>query len=354
MGVLPYPFSQSILPSIPLEQQLKREKILNRSGFEINSGAVRPLRKKDYYVVAKPMDGDAPKNFIRVYTYGNARRDAPHKWPAYIAKVGHKWHPNESITEHLLTRIGQLLGLDMAQSSLRSAHGQVRFLSQYFLGPNQNLVHGTEIFAGYLEDEAFVKEVEQAGADRDLFTFQFVHKAICSEFPRQASFIMEAYTRMLVFDAIVGNNDRHHYNWGIVVHRHPDHTPYFSPVYDSARGLFWNDPEEKLQGIEQDPDPNRLPTYLDGYIKRSRPKTGWDEENNLNHISLIGNIYQAYPDLCPTLANLCHPQLVQKVRHVLDSEFSPLMSALRRRMILRCLQRRLELLSDALQTGSAP
>ena len=300
------------------------------------------------------MDGDAPKNFIRVYTYGQARRDAPHKWPAHIAKVGHKWYPNESITEHLLTRIGELLGLRMAKSSLLSVLGQVRFLSQYFLGPKQNLVHGTEIFAGYLEDEVFVKEVERAGADRDLFTFQFVHKAIRSEFPDQESSIMEAYTRMLVFDAIVGNNDRHHYNWGVVVHPHPDHTPYFSPVYDSARGLFWNDPEEKLQGIEQDLDPNRLPAFLDRYIIKSRPKTGWDGKDNLNHISLIGNIYQAYPDLRSTLANLCRPQLVQKVRDVLDSEFSPLMSALRRRMILRCLQRRLELLSNALQVGGAP
>ena len=166
-----------------MAQQLKRETILNRSGFEISSNAVPPLRKKDYHVVKKPMDGDAPKNFIRVYAYGKARRDAPRKWPAYIAKVGHKWYPNESITEHLLTRIGQLLDLKMARSSLRSAHGQIRFLSRYFLGPKQNLVHGTEIFAGYLEDEAFVKEVERAGADRDLFTFQFVHKAIRSEFP---------------------------------------------------------------------------------------------------------------------------------------------------------------------------
>ena len=300
------------------------------------------------------MDGDAPKDFIRIYTYGSARRDAPHKWPAYIAKVGHKWYPNESITEHLLTRIGELLGLNMANSSLLSVHGQIRFLSKYFLKPDQNLVHGTEIFGGYLEDDQFVKEVEQAGADRDLFTFQFVHKAIFSEFPGQAPSILKEYTRMLAFDAIVGNNDRHHYNWGIVVHPHPDHTPSFSPIYDSARGLFWNDPEEKLQAVEQDPDPKRLRTFLDRYIKKSRPKTGWDGENNLNHISLIRNIYQTYPDLRPTLANLCHPQIVEKARHVLDSEFSPLMSALRRRMILRCLQRRLELLSDALQTGSAP
>ncbi len=300
------------------------------------------------------MDGDAPKNFIHVYAYGQARRDTPRKWSAHIAKVGHKWYPNESITEHLLTRIGELLGLRMAQSSLRSAHGQIRFLSRYFLAPNENLVHGTEIFAGYLEDEAFVQEVEKAGADRDFFTFQFVDEAVRAEFPDQASSILEEYVRMLAFDAIVGNNDRHHYNWGVVAHPHPEHTPYFSPIYDSARGLFWNASEENLQRVEQDPDPNRLPAFLDRYIRKSRPKTGWEGKNDLNHVSLIGNIYKNYPVLRPPLANLYDPRLVEKARGLLANEFGALISPLRQRMILRCLQRRLELLSEALQTGDSP
>ena len=338
---------------ILLPQLLKREKIRKRSGFEITSGAVLPLRSKDYDVIQKPLDGDAPKDFIRVYAYGQARRDAPRKWPAYIAKVGHKWYPNESITEHLLTRIGQELGLNMAHSCLRSAHGQIRFLSRYFLGPNENLVHGTEIFAGYLEDEAFVQEVEEAKAERDFFTFQFVREAIRAKFPDQAPSILEAYTRMLAFDAIVGNNDRHHYNWGVIVYPYPDHLPHFSPIYDSARGLFWNDPEEKLQKIEQDADPKRLRNFLDKYIRNSRPKTGWERIKSLNHIDLISNIFKDYPPLRPVLANLCDPRLVQNVRGLLGSEFGALISPLRQRMILRCLQRRLELLSNALKTGNA-
>ena len=173
-----------------LEQQLSHEQVINRSGFEISSqGALPPLRKGYYYtVVGQTIAGDAPKDFIRAYTYGKAKRANPRKWPAYIAKVGHKWYPNESITEHLLTRIGQVLGLQMAESSLVSAHGQVRFLSRYFLGRNQNLVHGAEIFAGYLEDKDFVEEVERVGATQDLFTFQFVKEAIQAQFPRSGKF----------------------------------------------------------------------------------------------------------------------------------------------------------------------
>lgn len=332
-----------------LEQQLSREKVLNWSGFGISSqGVLPPLRKGYYTVENQAIAGDAPKNFIRAYTYGTAKRANPRKWPAYIAKVGHKWYPNESITEHLLTRIGQALGLQMAESSLVSAHGQIRFLSRYFLGRSQYLVHGAEIFSGYLEDDAFVEEVEQAGAARDLFTFQFVEDAIQGQFPNQASSILKEYTRMLAFDAIVGNNDRHHYNWGVVVHKQHDHEPYFSPIYDSARALFWNYSESQLQALKQDPDPKRWPAFLERYVKTSRPKTGWDGENTPNHFSLIQKIHHAYPDLRPVLSARYRPQFLQKVQETLDSEFRPLMSALRREMILSCLKRRLDLIAETL------
>src|ERR1039458_9065379 len=78
------------------------------------------------------LTGDAPKNFPRGYDYGRCRKAHMSDWPAYIAKVGHKFYPNESVTEHLLTRVGQLLGLKMANSRLMWVRGQLRFLSEFF------------------------------------------------------------------------------------------------------------------------------------------------------------------------------------------------------------------------------
>ena len=337
-----------------LKQQLSHEQVINWSGFDISSqGVLPPLRKGYYYnVVGQVIAGDAPKGFIRAYTYGEADRSNPRKWPAYIAKVGHKWYPNESITEHLLTRIGQLLDLKMAESFLVSAHGQIRFLSRYFLGRNQNLVHGAEIFSDYLKGDEFVEEVEQVGAAQDFFSFEFIEEAIREQFPGQASSILEGYTQMLAFDAIVGNNDRHHYNWGVVVHGHRKHEPYFSPIYDSARALFWNDSESKLEVIKKDPNPKRLPAFIARYVKNSRPKTGWDGVNRPNHFALIQNIYQNYPDLHLVMSALCHPQLLQRIQETLNSEFGPLMSTLRREMILHCLKHRLHLFQKAVGVDS--
>lgn len=344
-GPRPTPSRDLEVPA-PL-RRLSIESILSRSGFEVSGqGRLRDLRDGYYVVVDKAITGDAPKDFIRVYEYGTAKRDNPRKWPAHIAKVGHKWYPNESITEHLLTRIGQLLGVRMAESKLMLAHGQIRFLSRYFLRAEQSLVHGAQIFASYLEDEAFVDAFEKDPEARDHFTFQFVAEAIRARFPDQAPSILNDFTRMLAFDAIVGNNDRHHYNWGVVVHARGAHEPYFAPVYDTARALFWNDPESKLQAVRDDRNPDRRAIFLSRYVKDSRPKTGWEGAHGPDHYTLIRGICQDYPDLRQALADLCRPNLLQQTRRILNSEFLPLMSALRRDFILDCLARRLEQYCD--------
>ena len=333
-----------------LNQLVSREVVINRSGFEITvDRELPPLRKGYYYAEANQViAGEAPKDFIRVYQFGIADRSKPRQWPAYIAKVGHKWYPNESITEHLLTKLGQILGLQMAESSLVSAHGQVRFLSRYFVKPNENLVHGAEIFAGHLEDDEFVEEVDRQGATQDFFTFQFIREAVQEQFPDQARSILANYTRMLAFDAIVGNNDRHHYNWGVVLHQSWRHEPYFSPIYDSARALFWNYPESKLKSIVMHPDPNRLPNFIRRYVNNSRPKTGWDGEENPNHFDLIQKIAENHPDLRQVLSKIRLDQLLLRVGQTLNTDFKSLMSPIRREMIEHCLCLRLQQFKQAI------
>lgn len=341
---------------IPLAQQLTHERIRKYSGFEVAPGTIYILSGEDYTVEDRGITGDAPKDFIRVRPSGVAGHGASgDMWPAYIAKLGHKCYPSESVTEHLLTRIGQSLGLNMAESSLMETDGKIRFLSRYFLDNEQILVHGADIFDKYLTKQEKRANATKRSADNgDRVTFQFVCKTIRSGYPDQADDILRAYVRMLAFDAIVGNNDRHHYNWGVVVHKNDRHEPYFSPIYDSARALFWNHAEKELQTIKQDRDPKRLPNFLNRYIRKSQPRTNWRDAGNLDHFDLIRRIRQNCPDLFPAPVNLCPPQFVQKARAILNGEFALLMSALRREMILNCLEQRMERLSNSLQIQITP
>ena len=138
-------------------------------------GVIPPLKKHTYRVEGTDqlsIAGDAPKNIIWIKEYqegrtGKRRRcveiDATHPkrrsgrrpraWVAHIAKVGSKMYPIESITEHFMTRIGEIYRLKIAKSQLRMVFGQVRFLSRYFLTPRESLVHGLEIFRSYLDED---------------------------------------------------------------------------------------------------------------------------------------------------------------------------------------------------------
>lgn len=323
---------------------LYRETPKNYSGSpKINWERYLPiLRRAYFYKEAVDVGGDAPKSFIRWYQYGTCNRKPRSKWPAYIAKVGHKWYPVESVTEYLMNRIGEVLGMQMAKSQLALANKQIRFLSRYFLDRDkEQLVHGAQIYARYLEDEPFVEQAndrQQKKVSQQLFTFQFTEEAITAIFPMHHTQIMEDFVTMLLLDALVGNNDRHFYNWGVISPILEDTSPKFAPIYDTARGLFWNRSEASLINFKD----NRL----DSYIKQSKPRTGWDGLNEPNHFQLIEKILQEDERYCTLCRRFIHSGTFSTIERLINKEFKPLLSKSRLELIKRCLKLRLDKLSE--------
>jgi hypothetical protein len=305
------------------------------------------LRKGNFKVLNYNVGGDAPKNFISLYEYeqGTGVRKANHKtWPKYIAKVGHKWYPLESVNEYLFNQIGEELGLNMAHSRLILVGNQLRFLSRYFLKPNEILVHGAEIFYGYLSDKEFVDSIEQKQLARKFFTFQFALAAMGAMFPMDSEQIAADFVKMLVFDAVTGNNDRHFYNWGVVKHVENKCNPLFAPVYDSARGLFWNEAESKLEMWYD--NMKQLDDKIKKYAEGSKPKTGWEGMDDLNHFDLIGKIFShdsRYRSICSSIIS---EQNKEKVLLLVKSKFKNFYSPIRIDAINRCLIYRFDRLKD--------
>lgn len=322
---------------------LKEENIENYSGVDIRFNCPQ-LRRGYWKELDIAVGGDAPKNFIAVYEYekdSGIRRSNPNTWPRYIAKVGHKWYPLESVNEYLFNRIGEVLKLNMAHSRLMLAGRQLRFLSRYFLSKNESLEHGAEIFAGYIADLKFIENIEEQGLARTFFTFQFAEKAITHMFPYDAEPILRDFVKMLVFDALTGNNDRHFYNWGVIKHIESKKKPIFAPIYDSARGLFWNRSEADLKenwGAHPKELDKRIKKYADG----SKPKIGWEGLNDLNHFTLIEKIFSLdnrYKVVCLELITEAN---LQRVLTLIDTEFSNCYTTLRLELIKKCLCYRFE------------
>ena len=234
------------------------------------------------------------------------------------------------ICEHLLNRIGEVLGLNIAPSQLRITHGQLRFLSKYFLQNGENLVHGAQIYSSYLQenDDRFIQEIEDQNWARTLLTFQFTQEAVEFLFPNEFKEIMNHLVELLVFDAITGNNDRHFYNWAVITHVEGMKSPEFAPIYDSARGLFWNIGEQVIERkfyVKKGENLEINLHNLETYINSCRPKIGWEgwnEVDEINHFQLIANINKHYPlyqDICLRLIQNIH---LQSILNLLDEEFS--------------------------------
>jgi hypothetical protein len=241
----------------------------------------------------------------------------------------------------LITKIGEIYGLRIAESKLRLVDGQVRFMSKYFLNrQSEQLTHGAEIYELCLGKENYA-EIADNKAERDFFTFQMTREAIKDAFPGHLEGIIEGYVEMLTFDALIGHNDRHPYNWGVVVPIRKARAPRFSPIYDTARALFWNIPEKRVRQMLTDAK------QLERYVDNCLPPIGWDGEQKVDFFRLIGLIWKNFARYRNSIEKFLPDTSLKQSFQIVEKEFAPLLSAERYKLIKRCLQLRQQRLCEA-------
>jgi hypothetical protein len=136
---------------------------------------------------------------------------------------------------------------------------------------------------------------------------------------------------MLTFDALIGHNDRHPYNWGVIVPIHKNSIPRFAPVYDTARALFWNISEEKIRRMLKDRG------EFESYVRRCAAPIDWDGEQGIDFFRLIGLIWRSSPQYQKHIEKFLDEQALARSVEMLEKEFIVLMSAQRRELIEKCL-----------------
>jgi hypothetical protein len=184
-----------------------------------------------------------------------------------------------------------------------------------------------------------VEEVDEQKMTRDLFTIQVIEEAVANLFLYQRDEIMHELVRLVIFDAVVGNNDRHFFNWGVIRSIEGSFQPFFSPVYDTARGLFWNYSEKKVMDIVE--VNKTIDSHIQKYCKDSRPKIGWEGENNPNHFQLFKQIYSnEFYISKDEVAEMFALEVLERMIMEVRQSFRLLMSVNRITLICKCLEYR--------------
>jgi hypothetical protein len=264
----------------------------------VNVEAIPLLRDGQYAVLPadkRGIGGEAPKGLLLM-----SKREGPGQ--EWIAKAPRTCGPRECVTEHLISELGRGLPLPLAKTRLvrlRPEPGlpaEVRFLSRIFLGPGEALVHDVELVARWLEVEK--TEVERVfHADRreeqSFYTIDLVIDVLRS-LSRQGEFqaLRDGFARMMAFDALIGTNDRHAMNWGVIQDMLRPSPLRWAPLFDTARGLFWHHLEsdfERADGLSPE-------TFVRNYAEKSKPLIGTPRSRpgvDLNHFEVIDYMMNA-------------------------------------------------------------
>ena len=323
------------------------------SRAEVNSRAIPLLTEGGWRLCPPeevPVVGAVPKNYL---TYGNPYSSTSH---GYFAKKGRlKADARECVTEEIISKIGAMLPLVMASSKLvRVSKGDVRFLSRNFVRYGRNeLIHGIELVARYFEtnpsDVASAFELNDRRAEERLYTIENILTILEALYPDEFPSLKSGFFKMLAFDALIGAPDRHAMNWGVLAPVGRTSGPVrFSPIFDTARGLFREHSDEDLNKKSRNQGRIR---FLEAYANKSRPifSTGRIEQDN--HFSLVKWVADSDREACmQTMGKVFNAVDLVAIERMLQLKFRRIITQDRIGFILDLLRIRIERLREEIRT----
>lgn len=165
------------------------------------------------------------------------------------------------------------------------------------------------------------KSQNDKNSARELFSFDFISEAIKSVFPLNYKELLIDLVKLIVYDAISGNNDRHFYNWAIIRSIQKDDTkPYFSPIYDSARGLMWNWSDKDL--VRHYNQHFKGGKKIDKYIRTAAPRISVEGNPNINHFELVAYLWANFMEYREIIRELISLKKENMVIATYNREFS--------------------------------
>lgn len=152
----------------------------------------------------------------------------------------------ENWAEKVCCEICRLLGIPHAEYDLAVWSETKGILSPTFVPEDARLIHGNELLARIYTDydEAQMYQAKQHTLMRVILALD---DSACGvpigwETPAHVKDAMGVFVGYLLLDALVGNQDRHHENWGII--NSIKHGLCLAPTYDHASSLGRNESDE--------------------------------------------------------------------------------------------------------------
>lgn len=335
--------------------------------YEISEWTVQPWNK--------PQKGSRPNNI-----YEN-----PATGELFYLKLSKANFPSELWSEIIASKLGQALGFDVLDYNIGyDANNEViGCLSKSMIDKEkmQNLYHGVDILKDYIE----TFEV----TDKPIYSFQDL-QTLCTKHT-DFDLFLEKFIEIIIFDAIVGNTDRHTENWAFITNIEVAQVKQtevvlpkkkvsikkilsslfknealeisiklnltikekfsFSPIYDSGSCLGREIAERKIEDYLKNPD--KIKQYIDKGMSEIR----WND-THLNLFETAKKVTNEFPDISDKILRKINDfeknENIQNIVNQIDRNLTnkvtnTFLSIERKKLITEILEKRLEKVKLILQ-----
>ncbi|MCF6312379.1 MAG: HipA domain-containing protein [Verrucomicrobiales bacterium] len=203
----------------------------------------------------------------------------------------------EHWAEKVASEIADELGLPTHHTELATFEGRDGCAVRSFLETGEVLVHGNEILAGTIDD--YDKDKIMGQADHNIGNVVKVLERWFSG-PEAGEVAANRVVGYLLLDALIGNTDRHHENWGIVGHpihhdkegESADFVVEIAPTFDHASSLGRELLDERREAIlnEQGALVRYIGKARGGIFENSNARKG------MSPMGLVELIAERYPE----------------------------------------------------------
>lgn len=122
---------------------------------------------------------------------------------------------------------------------------------------------------------------------------------------------------MILFDALIGNSDRHHSNWGIIYHFdvNKGFYTYFCPLYDNGSSLCSYENSDNIEIFFKDK------MKFEALVNtKSKSAIGWKNTRPIRHFELIKKIREEYYDKTKKYVEIIKEKVTENnIQDILDN-----------------------------------
>ncbi|MEK4488774.1 HipA domain-containing protein [Paenibacillus sp. FSL L8-0493] len=217
-------------------------------------------------------------------------------------ELGISW---EDITEYIASFVGRVMKMKMMEVEIVLRNGRRGALFKNFVPYKGQFLEGGTILSEY-PDYDVINSSESKGEELINLGFNMIEKL---DFWNEIS---QEFITMIYFDILIGNQDRHPYNWMMVYYENGDRK--FSPIYDNGASLGFRFDDDKLVDYLSNI------TQLEKYIKKTKVKAGLFEKKQVKLNDLIKVMKKRYRNQSDTVIVKLQQFDFEKYYHLINNQ----------------------------------